>query len=88
MVKDRLYRHYKLNLSEPVGNTFKVNILEDIRKIVLSDDLKGCFFRNIRIENKPYYDERLGEEWNPFYFVISDIDGFEGQCVGICNFIE
>lgn len=88
MSKNRLYRHYKKVLSESIGNTHEVNSLQDIRKIILSDDLRGCFFRNIRIENKTYYDERLGEEWNPFYFVLSDIDGFEGQCLGICNFIE
>lgn len=83
----KLFCFYCGLLSESLKTTIEVSGLSELVERVTNNF--GNRLINIRILNDPKKDPRLSEEWgDTCYYVVADIDGYTGQCIGMSNFYE
>lgn len=87
-MKKKLYRDHRWLLADSLETTIEVNGIEDIRKHVLSNPLISQYYEDIHISPDPIKDSRMGDMWNPTYYVLADMGKYKNQCIGMCNFCE
>ena len=87
----KLFRFHRGLLAESLETTKEVSGLSELREII-SDSVAWAgrdYYKNIRIAREAHEDSRLPIEWGGVsHYVIADFEGYEGQCIGMCNFYE
>ena len=80
----KLFRFHRGGLAESLATAREVKDLQDLKcevRAVLP------FATNIRISQTRIADSRLPDEWDGVsHYVLADLDGYKGQCIGMCNF--
>lgn len=84
----KLFRFHRGSLADSLATTIEVKDFYDLMEKVKAE-YTVCRLENIRIDKKALVDDRLPEEWdNISFYVLADIGGNKGQCIGMCNFYE
>lgn len=84
----KLFRFHRGMLADSLETTIQVKSLYDIQRAV-EYAMSEIDPKNIRILNDPICDPRLPSEWGGIcYYVLADIKGHFGQCVGMSNFYD
>lgn len=82
----KLFRFHRGGLAESLSTTREVTGLQELKCEVRS---VYPFVTNIHISKTHYNDTRLPEEWGgTTHYVLANFDGYESQCIGMCNFYE
>lgn len=84
----KYFRFHRGIFADSMNTMVEVNGLSDIINLVNHPD---GLFKNIHIDKEGIRDERcLGYgQWGVMtYHVLADFDGYENQCIGMCNFYE
>lgn len=82
----KLFRFHRGGLAESLDTTVEVKGLCDMARHIKAN---MTHVSNIHISHAKDKDDRLPPEWGGYSrYVLADMEGCEGQCVGMCNFYE
>lgn len=86
----KLFRFHRGSLADSLATTIEVSGAYDLMAKIIAEYDKFAppgYLKNIRTSDEPIKDDRLPEEWNGLsFYVLADIPGYEGQCIGMSNF--
>lgn len=84
----KYFRFHRGLLDASMSTMVEVNGLDDIKRIV-GETFPFGSYKNVRI-GEGYIDKRcIPYGWGEMvYYVIGDINGYIGQCIGMSNFKE
>lgn len=82
----KYFRYHRGSFAESLATMRKVSGLADMKQLILAE-LPNV--KNIHISKTHYNDIRMPHQWDgKTHYVLADFDGYESQCIGMCNFYE
>lgn len=82
----KLFRFHHGSLADSLATTVEVIGYVDMCNIILRE---MPYVHNIRISKASDRDTRLPDEWGGYSrYVLADMEGCCGCCIGMCNFYE
>lgn len=82
----KIFRFHRHLFDESIKTMREVKDLSEMKCVIITE---MPFVTNIHISRTKFNDPRTPEEWGgTTHYILADFDGYESQCIGMCNFYE